>query len=329
MTPVIATTDEVTAAAAADQLEKGGNAVDAAVSALLAWPLSLASAGVLVAVGSGLGHGACLFPARVPGFGLSRPRRLRLLSGSAPAARIAATCAAPALAAILARWGTITMAEAANAAAAAGEAPHQAALTLLAEDGVNAFTRGSHGEDVARTLGPLAGGLLTRRDLIEARPDVGEAVGPFEGLWLSQPIVDLRHSAASATAKSAGRALSVVVIDKQGRIASASAEAGVLAERESSTLPPVDGVVPNTLLAGQPPARAKKVGQPLPLTCGAAASGELEQVALAGFAPELVRALEARDVADTEREAGGVLLTVRRSPGGQVEVEGAETVLTP
>jgi hypothetical protein len=334
---VVATTgDERTAAAAAAVLEAGGNAVDAAVAAALAWPPALTSAGVMVALGPGMGHGAATFQARVPGYGLSRPSRLRLLSAAAPAADVATSCAAQALVAILGRWGTASVAEVARAAggrasaaerkASPGPAPHEQALALLARDGVNAFSRGAFAVEAARSHGPLAGGLLTRRDMIEARPTIGSAEGPLNGLWLPWLLDDARQVlAAGSSARAEGgadeRVLSVVVIDRHGAVAAVALEAGAPAEAE---LPGVAGVPPNTLLAGQPAARAKKVGQPLPLLRAAAAGGEVTQVALAGA---LAPALDLLDRADLAGEPRQGLLVVRRSPGGRVDVEGAAAVV--
>lgn len=344
MRTVVATTgDPRTTAAGVAALEAGGNAVDAAVAAALAWPPALTAAGVLVAVGPGLGRGAAVFQARAPGYGLSRPSRTRLLSAAAPASRAATSTAAQAFAAIVARWGTASLAEIARAASvrggsdrAAPPAPHQAALALLAKDGANAFSRGAFAVEAARSLGPLAGGLLTRRDMIEARPALVSAEGPVGGLWLPWPLDEARALADAAAAgpidAEAERELAVVVIDRHGVVACAALEAGPAAEPEA---PAVAGVPPNTLLAAQPTARAKKVGQVLPLRRAAAAGGD---VALVGLAGRLAPALELLDRAEAEvstlpplvaplPEAGPGLLLVRKSPGGRIDVEGGVSVV--
>jgi hypothetical protein len=335
---VIATTgDARTAGAGVAALEAGGNAVDAAVAAALAWPPALTSAGVLVAVGPGMGRGAATFQARVPGFGLSRQSRLRLLSAASPASRTATSTAAQAFVAVLARWGTATLAEVARAASGRGAdrtappAPHQAALALLAKDGANAFSRGAFAAEAARSLGPLAGGLLTRRDMIETRPVLASAEGPLGGFWLPWPIDEVR-ARADAREVEGERELAIVVIDRHGAIASVALEAGPAADPE---LPAVAGVPPNTLLAAQPAARAKKVGQVLPLGRAAAAGGD---VALVGLAGRLAPALEVLDRAEAEAqaspplvepppEAGPGLLVVRKSPGGRIDVEGGVSVV--
>lgn len=333
MKPLIASTgEEQTVSAGANLLRSGGNAVDAAVGAILAWPPSLMAAGVMVAVGSGLGKGAALFPVRVPGFGLSRSRRHHLLRGHTAAAKVATSCAAPAMATILARWGTVTILDAVNAASRAFEtsgAPHQEALDLIGREGIAAFSRGAFAGEVARNLGPLEGGLLTRRDMIEARPTLSEAHGPYQNLWAPMSLVETRVTQAAEGRRDdeVERTLSLVVIDRRGVVVSAALETGPRTEPMPA---PVVGVEPNTILAMQSAAQAKKVGQALAVHCGALAGGETEQLAFAGSLPKIVDLLgqdpgHERSYSDSFQMSAG-LLAVRRSPGGQVDINGATSI---
>lgn len=336
MKPVVATTTERNPAAAGSALiAAGGNAVDAVVGAALAWPPSLFSGGTFVANGAGLGRAACHFPARVPGFGLSRPRRMSLLNGRAPLSAVAATCTAQALAAVLGRWGTASAAAAARAAAKAWPkeepAPHAAALELVVEEGVSAFSRGTFGTEAARVLGSIEGGLLTRRDLIEARAEIGQAFGPFGGLWTPWPLEEGRRLAEDGTSTSSETAeavtFAVVAVDRRGAVAALALDAGRRGRRELTSLL---GVPPNRLLRTVHISRAKKVGQEIPLRCAAAVGGESEQLGLAGDLSEVVELLGAgREALDAVENAVGGLLMVRRAVGGQLQIRGARTIESP
>jgi len=329
MKPVIASTGPTqTVEAGAAVMSAGGNALDATVAAILAWPPALCAAGVLVAVGSGLGRGVALFPARVPGFGLSRPRRFRLLGAHAAAAKVATPCAAQTLAAVLGRWGTVSIVQAAKAAwTACADAPHRDALELLAEEGVNAIVRGLFATEAAKSLGPLAGGLVTRRDLIEARPELGEARGPVADLWMPWSLTEARQILTAARGykgESEMRTLALVVVGRRGVVVSASLEAGAVAEPMPE---PVFGVPPNTLLALQTAARAKKVGQALAVLCGAAAGCDTSLVGLAGPLSGVLEQLEkARQDEALEPVVAEDVLWVRRSPRGRLEVNGAASI---
>jgi hypothetical protein len=310
-------------AAGAAVFEAGGNAIDAAVAAVLAWPPALSSAGGMVVVGHGLGRGSCLFAARNPGFGLSRPRRMRLLESREPAALVAAPCAGKAFAAMISRWGTITLPVVARAAARAAEdaglAPHLEALELLAQEGPLGLVRGAWGELAARVLGPQGGGLLTRRDLTEARPEIGEAFGPVGQLWLAAGPDRVVASGRSTPADQ--RAVSVAALDRRGAVVAMVLEVG---SNIDPAPPPVMGVEPNTLLAGQPTVQIKKVGQPVPLRVGAAAGGEEELVAMAGHLPTLRAAMADERIAEVVAPAG--LLMLRARGEAHVEVRGASHV---
>lgn len=322
MKRLIATTgtSEITAAALA-VFDAGGNAVDALVGAALAWPSALAAAGAMVLSGPGFGRGCAFFPARNPGFGLSRPRRSHLLQVRAPSSLVAVPCVGKALAATLSRWGALglpaVIRSGAAAAEKAGGAPHKAALELLAREGPLEFVRGAWGEEAARTLGPLSGGLLTRRDLIEARPDLGDAFGPVSGLWLA-PELDHDQPAVGATPAEQD-VLYAVTTDARGVIAAIALESG----------PPVDtppgavmGVVANTLLVGHSPAQVKKVGQPVILRHGVGVGGDEVPTALAGPLSAL-RAMAARNLEEEPPE--GVLM-LKALSDRRVSVVGARSV---
>jgi hypothetical protein len=324
VTPLVLSTDgQRGAAAGAAAMAAGGNAVDAAVAAVLAWPRALMSAGALVAVGTGTGRVACRFPATVPGFGLSRPRRLHLIESGEPALAVAATSAAPGLAAFVARFGTLDLAALVRAVVAAGDEPvsHAAALEALAAEGVDGFVRGGFGAEVARVLGPLGGGLLTRRDSIDARPETVEACTAGDALWSAYPIGEGRRGSSSA----AGRrrhALAVVVVDRRGVLVVVALDAG---RRTADRLPTVLGVPPNALLADYPAAQTKKVGQALPPRSNAVAGGAPGAVAVAGASFHVAEAL----AAGATPEPGDGFVRVAFNPGGGVQIDGEAAVLRP
>lgn len=309
--------------AGAAVLAGGGNAVDAVVAAALAWPPALASAGGMVVVGPGFGRGSCAFPARNPGFGLSRPRRTKMLVVKEPASLVAVPCMGKAMAAALTRWGSIGLPvaarTAAKAAAEADAAPHAEALELLANDGPHGFVRGAWGESAARFYGPLAGGLLTRRDLIEIRPELGEAFGPVDGLWL---VTNPDRIAPGGSPPAPGqRTMTVIARDGRGALAVMVLESGSPVENAP---PEVMGIAPNTLLAGVPTAQIKKVGQPLPLRLGAAAGGEGENTALGGTLAAFRSFLSMeREYQETPPEG---LLLLKITGGRHIDIQGATSV---
>lgn len=336
MKPIVATTTEGDATVAGMALiEAGGNAVDAAVAAALAWPPSLLSGGTFVANGAGLGRAACHFAARVPGFGLSRPRRLSLLSGRAPLSAVGAACTAQALAAVLGRWGTVSLTTAARAAIKAypkeSPAPHAVALEMMADEGVSAFSRGTFGTEAARVLGPIEDGLLTRRDLIEARAEIGQASGPFGGLWTPWPLEEGRRGIAGPSERndSAGEDVncSIVVLDRRGTVAAIALDAGRRGEAMGVT---VFGVPANRLLRTVPISRAKKVGQEIPLRRAAVVGGDTEQIGIAGEVGEIIELLGAgAEALDAIPNEVGGLLMVRRVAGGQLQIRGARSIESP
>jgi len=86
----------------------------------------------------------------------------------------------------------------------------------------------------------------------------------------------------------------------------------------------VMGVQPNTLLAGQPTAQIKKVGQPLPLRLGAAAGGEGETTAMAGNLATF-RTFLSNDREHQETPPPGLLL-LRVLGDRHIDVQGASSV---
>lgn len=325
MRPVCATTGPAEVAeAGARALARGGNAVDAVAAAGLAWPPGLASAGVLLALGPGLGRVACRFPARVPGLGLSRPRRVRLYGASARAALVATPAAAAALSAAVARWGQLGL-PGVTAAARTADAPHAALLALLAASGPVAMVKGPWAMAAARALGPVAGGLLTRRDLIEARADLGEAgLDPASGLALAGAA-----GAPSPADEGPGRRLlAAAALDGSGILAALALDAG--ADPGGEVDPALLGLPPNGLLAGQPAGTARRVGRALPLRCGCAGGLEGLPVILAGPAEALGWALRrspADAFASLEAEDVEGLLILRG--GARPAAAGAGATATP
>jgi len=264
-----------------------GNAVDAVIAACLRWPAALASSGALVAGGAGIGRVSCRFPARIPGNGLSRPRRALLISQHAAASAMATPCAATALSAVLSRWGSTGMSAVVAAVQKDGELPHEEALELLAASGAAGFVKGPWGLEATRTLGPVEGGLLTKRDLIEAKPDLGDAEACPDG-WISTAPADQLARVRRGLSEE-GRRFAAVAVDHQGAVAAITLDAGTWPDGASPAT--VLGVETNTLLLHASGAMARKVGRMLDLDCGAAAVTEGRPAALCGSAGSVAWAL--------------------------------------
>jgi len=271
---------DLAAEVAAAHLEHGGSAIEAAAAGVMSWPHGLTAAGALLTTGAGVGRGGCTFPVRVPGLGLSRPRRAHQLSGNSRAVHFAVPCMASALAAALARWSEGGLGAAALAALGS-QPPHAEALEQLAEGGAKVMVKGEWATHAAKVLGPLSGGLLTRRDLIEARPDLGQADIPGDVPWVIGPgglgeggrIVGPR--AQQTEPEIPRRTLSLIVFDRSGYGAAIELDAGPKQEvagdegdegdegeeNAEDISCAVFGVEPNSLLASAPSSIAKKVGR--------------------------------------------------------------------
>jgi hypothetical protein len=319
---IVASTGPLAVAeAGAASIRGGGNAVDAVTAAALAWPPGLGAGGALVAAGTGIGRVCCRFPARVPGLGLSRPRRASLFAGGSPTALAAVPSVGPAHAAAVARGGRTGWKSAVAAAAAAtARQPHGEALEALREAGGTAAVKGAWSLAAARALGPLSGGLLTRRDLIEAKPDLAEAelVAAHAVSW-SLPATP----AEPGPGPEPGRRIAVIALDRHGTVAGLVLDAGP----EVAGVPDVLGVPANTLLAGQARSTVRRVGRPLPLLMGAAVAVDGALPTACGPWRALCELLSSDPLEQALERTSDELLVL--SPGSPPRVWGARSRVGP
>lgn len=174
-----AASDRVAAEAAADALEQGGSAADALVAGFAA--LSGAHASMLMApvVGlvAGVGAGARAFDGRAvqPGRGIPRPRGFVEESDVPVASRVGVPRSVASVYAMHARFGRLSLRDlfAAGVAAARkqGAAERCKLLRAIGDSGVLALRKPEVLGALLRTAGPVAGGLLTEQDVLEATPE--------------------------------------------------------------------------------------------------------------------------------------------------------------
>jgi len=152
------------------------NAVDAVVAGVFA--AAGAHAGVLLGpvqlliAGGGAGIRAVDGRGRQPGSGAARPRGFRPEDEIAPAARVAVPSLPAALATTLATFGSAPLSRVLGPAVDIAKRLSPPRAALLEAMGRRGPTFGAAGfaDDLVHAVGRLAGGLLTREDLDEARP---------------------------------------------------------------------------------------------------------------------------------------------------------------
>jgi Gamma-glutamyltranspeptidase len=172
-----AASEEEAAQAAAGLLPRHG-AVDAVVAGVFA--AAAAHAGVLLGpvqmlvAGAGTGPRAIDGRTRQPGKGTKRPRGFRAEDAIPPASRVAVPALPAALAAALATFGTVTLSRALEPAIEIAKrvAPARAELFVRFRERGPRLSAGAIGAELVAAGGPMEGGLLTREDLDELRPEV-------------------------------------------------------------------------------------------------------------------------------------------------------------
>ena len=187
--------------AAAEEILRKGNAVDAAIGAVFA--AAALSPGVLLGpvqllVGGG-GAGLRAFDGRVrqPGIGAPRPRGFTTEEEVPASARIGAPWLPATLAAALATAGTSTISQVLGPAVALAKGtPRAEILARFAARGPRALEERPLSSELLVVAGRPNGGLLTADDLASPRPEVAKA----QTTSLAGPPPDSMRAAALAKA---------------------------------------------------------------------------------------------------------------------------------
>lgn len=190
--------------AAADEVLRKGNAVDAAIASVFA--ACATSPGVLlgpvqILVGGG-GAGLRAFDGRVrqPGLGAPRPRGFLAEEEIPDGARVGVPWLPATLSVALAASGSATLAQVMGPALALSKgSPRGEVLAKIAARGPRALEERPLSAELLALAGRPAGGLLTADDLASPRP---------EALAASKtPVLPPRAGAAAARERAAGRVL--------------------------------------------------------------------------------------------------------------------------
>lgn len=195
----LAIASEAEVAAAATAMFPRGNAVDAVVAGVFAAAarhatVLLGPVQILVG-GAGLGLRAVDGRVRQPGRDAPRPRGFLPQDEVPPAAYVGVPVLPGALAALLASGGVRTMnqvlAPALEIAKAASEGRRRI-LKGLVQRGPAILTDDGVADELVAAAGRVAGGLLTREDLDEARPEVVPCREKTQGVTVRLPAGALR-----------------------------------------------------------------------------------------------------------------------------------------
>jgi gamma-glutamyltranspeptidase/glutathione hydrolase len=163
-------------AEAATALLTKGNAVDAVVAGVFA--AAAGSPGVLLGHvqlllgGAGLGLRAVDGRVRQPGKGAPRPRGFTPDQAVPPAARVGVPALPAALAAVHASAGAATLAQVLAPAIALAEGQRREVLRRIARRGAGAMAEEAIASELVAVAGRIAGGLLTRDDLLGVLPAI-------------------------------------------------------------------------------------------------------------------------------------------------------------
>jgi gamma-glutamyltranspeptidase/glutathione hydrolase len=172
--------------AAAEEILRKGNAVDAVVAGVFAACATQAGAllGPVQILVGGAGAGLVAIDGRVrqPGIGAPRPRGFTSTDEVPDAARVGVPFLPAALSVAVATMGTVTFAQVmAPAVALAKGTPRAEVLARIASRGPRAVTERPLGSELLAMAGRPSGGLLTSDDLSSPLPDVTKAARTEHG----------------------------------------------------------------------------------------------------------------------------------------------------
>lgn len=212
------------AQAAATDLLRAGNAVDAVVGAVLAVAAAEASVllGPLSVLVAGRGAGARAFDGRVrqPGKGAPRPRGFKDGESIPDAARVGAPSLPAALFGAHAAFGSLSMLRVAGAALdASKKTPRGEVLQAVVTRGPLALSERGIGGELVAVVGRLEGGLLTLDDLGD--PEIGAHAASRASLGGGE----VAYAPWAGESMDATHAHVVLAADWHGTIACASFEA--------------------------------------------------------------------------------------------------------
>lgn len=228
--------------AAAEELLKRGNAIDAVVAGVLAAcatsPSVLLGPVQILVGGAGAGLHALDGRVRQPGHGAPRPRGFVGGEEIPDAARVGVPWLPATLAAAIAAAGSATFAQVtAPAVALAKGTPREGILARFAQRGAGALEERPLSSELLALCGRPSGGLLTADDLASARPAVAGATSialaraaraagadaPSHEILMALPWahVDGRAPTAPAGDVDAGATRAVVAVDRHGTFAAA------------------------------------------------------------------------------------------------------------
>jgi gamma-glutamyltranspeptidase/glutathione hydrolase len=325
--------------AAAEELLRKGNALDAAVAGVfaacaLSAPVLLGPVQILIG-GAGAGLRALDGRVRQPGIGAPRPRGFQRDEEVPEASRVGAPWLPATLAGALATAGSATLAQVmAPALALAAGSPRKEVLARIAARGARAIEERPVSSELLATVGRPNGGLLTSDDLSSPRPAVlaatrSEVEGPpasalpppskraararAAGRGTSRLVVTLPwahvevdeglpHPVAPAGLDELGTSRAIIAVDRHGTFAIAAWDEGV----EGIMLPECGLKAP---LFAEPVLRGvtrTRPGDPRPASAPMAFIGDASGVELA-FA-----AFGARDAYDVLRTAMRSFVTADR-----------------
>ena len=222
--------------AAAEELLRKGNAVDAAVAGVFA--ACALSPGVLLGPvqiligGGGVGLRALDGRVRQPGIGAPRPRGFREGEEVPDAARVGVPWLPATLSVAIATAGTATFAQVmAPAIALAKGSPRADVLAKIAARGPRAVEERPLGAELLALAGRPSGGLLTSDDLSSQRPEIHPA---------SRHVLSGAGAAASSSRGHRSRAASTDGAGpaSRGRAVVAAARRTAAAEAAADALPP-------------------------------------------------------------------------------------------
>jgi gamma-glutamyltranspeptidase/glutathione hydrolase len=227
--------------AAAEEVLKKGNSVDAAIAGVfaacaLSAPVLLGPVQIVV---GGAGAGLRAFDGRVrqPGIGAPRPRGFPSDEEIPEGARVGAPWLPATLAVALATAGSATLAQImAPAIALAQGSPRKDVLSRIASRGARAIEERPIASELLAAAGRPSGGLLTSDDLSSPRPQVlpasrGQAT-PGGRLVVTLPWAHvetdagLPHPLPPSGLEDVGSARAVVAVDRHGTIAVACWDEG-------------------------------------------------------------------------------------------------------